>query len=480
MSAPRGGAGVPGGGAGVRRDGVGVPGGGAPSGAAMHELSPELRALGASVLEAALERLAADPPDLGRALPPSEVARRAGAAVTAEGLGTEAALARFRDVLLPLTTAIDHPRYLAFIPAAPTPASVLIDLLLSATSVYGGSWLEGAGAVHAENEALRWLADLAGLGPGAGGCFVQGGTNGNISALHAAREHARHLGAPPARWRVACSEEVHSSVRSSARIMDVDVLPVPAEADGRLRGEALRAALEGEDGVFAVVATAGTTNLGLLDDLEGVAAVCRELGLWLHVDGAYGAAGLCAPSVRDRFAGIEHADSLIVDPHKWLFAPFDSCALLYRDPALGRAAHRQSASYLDALYREEAWNPSDYGLHLTRRARGIPFWFSLAVHGTDAYAGAVERTLEVTRAGAEEVRRRPELELVAEPELSVLAFRRHGWADEDYHRWAAELKGAGTAFVLPTTVRRETVARLALVNPRTTLDDLRIVLDSMR
>jgi glutamate/tyrosine decarboxylase-like PLP-dependent enzyme len=454
-------------------------GNGAP-GAGMHSLSPELRALGARVLEAALERLAADPPALGRTLPPSEVARRAGATVTEGGLGAEEALARFRDVLLPLTTAIDHPRYLAFIPGAPTPASALIDLLVSAGSIYGGTWLEGAGAVHAENEALRWLADLAGLPPDAGGCFVQGGTNGNISALHAAREHARRRGAAPARWRVACSEEVHSSVRASARIMDVDVLSVPAGADGRLRGAALRAALEGQDGVFAVVATAGTTNLGLVDDLEGVAAVCRERDLWLHVDGAYGAAGLCAPSVRDRFAGIEHADSLIADPHKWLFAPFDSCALLYRDPALGRAAHRQSASYLDALYRDEAWNPSDYGLHLTRRARGIPFWFSLAVHGTAAYAAAVERTLAVTRAGAREIRRRAELELIAEPELSVLAFRRHGWDGADYHRWAARLNAAGTAFVLPTTVGGETVARLAVVNPRTTLGDLEVVLDSMR
>ena len=125
--------------------------------------------------------------------------------------------------------------------------------------------------MHAENEALRWLADLAGLPAGAGGCFVQGGTNGNLSALHAAREHARHRrgGAAPERWRVACSEEVHSSVRAAARFMDVDVLPVAADEHGRMHGEALRAALAGADGVFAAVATAGTTNAGLLDDLAG-------------------------------------------------------------------------------------------------------------------------------------------------------------------------------------------------------------------
>jgi glutamate/tyrosine decarboxylase-like PLP-dependent enzyme len=265
------------------------------------------------------------------------------------------------------------------------------------------------------------------------------------------------------------------------KVMDAGVLEVPAEA-GRLTGAALRAALDadGGAGVFAVVATAGTTNLGQVDDLAGVAEVCAERGLWLHVDGAYGLGALCAPSARPRLAGIERADSFIVDPHKWLYAPFDSCALVYREPAYGRAAHRQHASYLEALYDDaDAWNPSDYGVHLTRRPRGLPFWFSLAVHGTDDYVAAVERTLAVTRAGAEEIRRRPGLELLAEPELSVLVFRRRGWGAEDYAAWATALREAGTAFVLPTTVGGEPAARLAIVNPRTTPADLRVVLDAM-
>jgi L-2,4-diaminobutyrate decarboxylase len=431
--------------------------------------------LARELVEAALARLAADPPGLGGA--PSRDELPTGA-ITPAGLGGERAALLLRDVLLPATVAIDHPRYLAFIPSAPTPAAALADLVVSAFDVYGGSWLEGAGAVHAENEALRWLADLAGFPGGAAGCFVQGGTNGNLSALHAAREHARHAGRPAA--RVACSEEVHSSVRSMLRVMDAGTLEVPAR-EGRLTGAALSEALDGDDDVFAVVATAGTTNLGQVDDLAGIADVCRERGLWLHVDGAYGLGALCAPSARPRFAGIEHADSFIVDPHKWLFAPFDCCALIYRDPARGRAAHRQHASYLDALYDDhDAFNPSDYGVHLTRRARGLPFWFSLAVHGTAAYADAVERTLALTRAGADEIRARPELELLAEPELSVLAFRRRGWRPDDYARWAAGLRASGTAFVLPTTVDGEVVARLAVVNPRTTLDDLRVVLDALR
>ena len=435
----------------------------------LHDPDP---GLAAAVFEAALERLEADPPPLG--LAPEPAALPAGT-ITPEGLGGDRVMALLRDTLLPATTAIDHPRYLAFIPGVSTPAASLADLLVSVYALYGGSWLESAGAVHAENEALRWLADLAGLPAGAGGCFVQGGTNGNLSALHAARERARHGGATAT--RVVVSEEVHSSVRSMLRVMDAGTLEVPG---ARLTGEALRAALQDDEGVFAVVATAGTTNLGTIDDLAGIADVCGERGLWMHVDGAYGLGALCAPSVRDRFTGIERADSFIVDPHKWLFAPFDSCALVYREPAYGRAAHRQRASYLESLYADDThFNPSDYGVHLTRRPRGLPFWFSLAVHGTDAYAEAVERTLAVTREAADEIRARDELELVAEPELSVLVFRRVGWGPQDYTRWSTGLRESGVAFVLPTTYEDAAVARLALVNPGTTLADIRIVLDAM-
>jgi L-2,4-diaminobutyrate decarboxylase len=436
----------------------------------LHDHDPELAG---AIFEAALARLAADPPELGLAREPDELPA---GSITPEGLGAERALTLLRDVLLPASTAIDHPRYLAFIPGASTAAAALVDLLVSVHALYGGSWLEAAGVVHAENEALAWLASLAGFPDTAGGCFVQGGTNGNLSALHAARERARHGGAEAT--RVAVGEEVHSSVRSMLRIMDAGALDVPG---GRLTGAALRAALErDDDGVFAVVATAGTTNLGVIDDLSGIAEVCRERGLWLHVDGAYGLGALCAPSVRDRFAGIEHADSFIVDPHKWMFAPFDSCAIVYRDHAYGRAAHRQHASYLESLYVDDAaFNPSDYGVHLTRRPRGVPFWFSLAVHGTDAYTHAVERTLALTREVAAEIDARAELELALQPELSVIVFRRRGWGPTDYDAWAGRLREAGTAFVLPTGHDGETLARLALVNPRTTLDDIRSVLDAM-
>jgi glutamate/tyrosine decarboxylase-like PLP-dependent enzyme len=234
------------------------------------------------------------------------------------------------------------------------------------------------------------------------------------------------------------------------------------------------------DGIFAVVATAGTTNLGIVDDIAGIAEVAQELGWWLHVDGAYGGAALAAPSVRTLFAGIEHADSFIVDPHKWLFAPFDACALIYRDPVQARAAHTQHASYLDPVTVDGEWNPSDFAIQLTRRARGLPFWFSLAVHGTQAYTDALEQTLSVTRAGADLIRTRDHVQLLVEPDLSVLVFERIGWKADDYARWSSRLLVDQVGFVTPTKHAGQVCTRFAIVNPLTTADDLVLLIDSMR
>jgi glutamate/tyrosine decarboxylase-like PLP-dependent enzyme len=237
---------------------------------------------------------------------------------------------------------------------------------------------------------------------------------------------------------------------------------------------------EVRDGIFAVVATAGTTNLGIVDDIAGIAEVAQELGWWLHVDGAYGGAALAAPSVRTLFAGIEHADSFIVDPHKWLFAPFDACALIYRDPVQARAAHTQHASYLDPVTVDGEWNPSDFAIQLTRRARGLPFWFSLAVHGTQAYTDALEQTLSVTRAGADLIRTRDHVQLLVEPDLSVLVFERIGWKADDYARWSSRLLVDQVGFVTPTKHAGQVCTRFAIVNPLTTADDLVLLIDSMR
>ncbi|MGO8877401.1 MAG: pyridoxal phosphate-dependent decarboxylase family protein [Acidimicrobiales bacterium] len=456
----------------------------------MHEWTDATKSLAADVIAYATDRIHLDPVPLDGPRTPEELAAEVGSTITPEGIGGSEALRVFAEVLAPACISIDHPRYFSFIPCAPTPASTLFDLVVSASSLYGGSWLEGAGAVFAENQALRWLADLAGFPDGAGGVFVQGGTLGNVSALIAARHNARRdltsrgIEQPP-RWAVAASVEAHSSITSTAAAMDVELLAVEPDEQGRLTGPALEATLAAERRSgsgrrpFAVVATAGTTNLGIVDDLAGVVSVARQEGLWAHVDAAYGGAGMAAPSVRHLYAGIEQADSFVVDPHKWLFAPFDCAALLYRDPDKARAAHVQHAGYLEPLRTGDDWSPSDYALHLTRRARGLPFWFSLACFGTTAYTTAIERTLAVARYATGRIRELPYLELVAEPMLSVVAFRRLGWREADYYEWSRRLLASGQAFVVPTTHQREVVLRIAIVNPRSSEADVDIVLDSL-
>ena len=404
----------------------------------------------------------------------AELTAATGQTITPEGIGSARALAVFDEVLVPATRAQDDPMNLAYIPAAPTRASIAFELATSAANIYAGLWECGAGAIHAENQALAWIAELLGWPQTAGGCFMSGGTSGNLSALAAARHDAktRH-GRPDGRWVVACSAGAHASIRSAALVMDVEVVDVEVDEYGRMTGAALATAIDqhaagegSEDRVFAVVASAGTTNAGVVDDLAGIADVCERLGVWLHVDGAYGGGALAAPSVRHLFAGIDRADSFIVDPHKWLFAPYDCCALVYRRPELAQAAHSQRAAYLDEVDRSE-WNPSDYGVHLSRRARGLPFWFSLAVHGTNAYRDAVEASLTTARAVAEAIRERPFLRLVQDPELSVLLFERLGWTAADYASWSRREAKAGTILCIPTRWLGESVLRLAFVNPLT-------------
>jgi glutamate/tyrosine decarboxylase-like PLP-dependent enzyme len=419
------------------------------------------------------DRLRLDPVPLDGNVAPEDLAARAGDLIGPNGNDPEDVLRLFQDVLAPAVISVDSPRFLSFIPAAPTKASLLFDMVVSASSLSGISWLEAAGAVFAENQALRFLADLAGLPDEAGGCFVSGGSAANLSALVVARETAKQKRSSAQRLRFAVGDQSHSSIANTARILDVDLLVVPSGADARFTGTALRRALDddGDPGsIAAVVATAGTTNAGIVDDLASIAGVCSDIGAWMHVDGAYGAAALLAPSVRSQFVGIEHADSLVVDPHKWLYAPFDCAALLYREPSLARAVHTQEASYLDVIHTDGEWNPSDYAYHLTRRARGLPLWFSLAVHGSDAYRDAIETVLATTRETAARIGAFPHLELVRDPELSIVLFRRTGWGDADYDAWSRRLLDEQIAFVTPTRWKGETVARFALLHPETTID----------
>lgn len=451
----------------------------------MHDHTDDIGRLAEQILDYARRRTELEPIPTGGTATPEALAELVGETITNAGLGGHETLRIFTELLAPNCLSVDNPRFLAFVPAAPTEASILFDLVVGSESIYAGSWLEAAGATYAENQALRWLSDLAGLGPEAGGVFVQGGTIGNLSAMVGARGAAtarlERLGRTrPDRWAFLISDTAHSSVPSAAMVMDADVIHVPTGPDRRLTGEAVAQALtEHGDRIAGVVATAGSTNLGVIDDLRSLGEVCRANEVFFHVDAAYGGAALAAPDAHPLFDGIELADSIIIDPHKWLFAPFDSCALLWRDPAQAQAVHAQHADYLSFLDRYGEWNPSDYAIQLSRRARGLPFWFSVAAYGTVAYGESVQATLDIAEVAAQRINAADHLNLVWGPSLSIVVFERIGWTAAEYEACTDAMIANGTGFVTPTRHNGKPVFRFCFVNPRTTGDDIDALISAM-
>ncbi|MDO8389619.1 MAG: aminotransferase class V-fold PLP-dependent enzyme [Actinomycetota bacterium] len=382
--------------------------------------------------------------------------------VTDAGLGLDGAWRMFADVAAPNNVGLDSNRFLAFIPCSPSAAAVWMDAIVGTANFSGEAWLEAAGAIAAEQHVLQFLADQAGLPAGAGGCFMSGGSIGNLSALAVAREQAGE------RRTVVVADTAHASVHNALHLLGLRSLVVDTGHDCRLTGAAIRAATAGRTDITAIVASAGSTNAGVIDDLSGCADAADELNAWLHVDGAYGLAAMLLPELRSQFAGIERADSFIVDPHKWLFAPVGSCALFYRDPALAAAVHTQHGPYIESIRTGDGtYNPSDLGYQLTRRASGLPLWFALALHGVDAHRKAIRAGVHLAAQMADALDACPTTQLVMRPTLGVVLFRRDGWGRAEWQRWAADVLAAGIAFVAPTTHRGEPVGRLVFMHPLT-------------
>ena len=447
----------------------------------MHTWDQKTELFAHSVIGYAIERLRLPKDPRWGSHPCAELEAALAHAITPEGAGGLEALRLVRDVLIPACRPMDDPMNLAYVPTAPTVAATMFDLVVSASSIFGGAWEAGAGAIAAENQALRWLADLAGLPPSAGGVFLSGGSAVNLSALVTARSEFRERHPHTGRLAFAATTEVHASVRATARVMDVEVVTVEVDHRDRMTAAALRAALDQVGDrvtVFAVVTSAGTTNVGAIDLIDEIADVCAERTLWLHVDGAYGLAAMCSPRGRSRMGGMERVDSFGVDPHKWLFAPYDCAALVYRDPAPAARAHAQHGDYLDAVDRAE-WNPTDYTYHLSRRVRGLPLWFSLATYGTDAYAEAMDATLDTAVGFAAAVDAHPGFDLLLEPELSVVLFRPHEWTPDHYRQWSTSRAHDGVALLVPTTWHGEACWRICIVHPHTTVSALVALLDDM-
>lgn len=453
----------------------------------MHTIDMDLVEMTLDVMKYAIDRISNVTPELGAPKKEEELLRLVGETITPEGIGGESAFQLFKNVLVKATVPIDHPRHLAFVPAAPTRAAIMFDLVTSASSIHGSYWMEGAGGIFCENQAMKWLVSLTGLPETAFGVFTSGGTAANLSALVTAREEWREQKPAHARERalLITSTGAHSSIKSMAKVMDADVYLVKSDEEF-LSGTALQKELENlseqdRNRLFAVVATGGTTNAGIIDDLEGVANICAEENIWLHVDCAYGGGALAADSVRHLFKGIEQADSITIDPHKWLFSPYDCGAVIYKNLELAKKAHSQKGAYLEIFKDEGAqgFNPADYQIQLTRRLRGMPLWFSLAMHGTNKYKEAIERGIELANIAASKVEQNDLLDLVRPASLSVVLFKRKGWSAEDYRDWTYKNHNSGFALVTPSLWKDESVVRFCFINPDTTEDDIEQILATL-
>lgn len=396
-------------------------------------------------------------------------------------------------------TRLDHPRCFAFVPSTGNFPAVLADALASAYLSVPGAWLVGAGPTQIELTTLRWLKTFLGLPDGHGGLFVSGGSMANLTCLAVARDHQLD-GRPQPHARLYCSSQAHPSVAQAAHLLgltreQLTVLPpddglrldagVLAERVGRDRRAGLRP--------FAVVATLGTTGTGAVDPLDRVADVCQEEGLWLHVDGAYGAAVAGTSRGHHLRNVLGRADSLTVDPHKWLFQPYEIGCVLLRRPELlpetfGVTRHVLDQGYLRPAHPAapgcEEVNLSDYGPQQSRGLRALKLWLSLKTFGAGAFRQAIEQGADLAEYAAGVIDAHPELELVTPPSLAILTFRYRPrdasatWdADAAQAHISRRVCADGGAVLLTTTVRGATVLRMCTINPTSTRADAAYVLD---
>jgi len=418
-----------------------------------------------------------------------------------KGLPADDVLAFVREHVLPFAFGNSHPRFFAFINATADPLGTVADYLAAAMNP--NCWGGDHAAVHVETQVMRWLAEILGLPPTAEGILASGGSMANFTALAAARRamakgDVREEGmAGVARMVVYASDQVHNCVDKSVDLLGLGLKQlrrIETDDHFRLRVDRLRVAVAADrrDGLHPaiVVGNAGTVNTGSIDPLDEVADFCREEGLWFHADGAYGGLAVISPRLRPLFAGMERADSVAADPHKWMYVPYAAGAALVREPGRLADTFRKPAEYLvhDAL--SPVIGPTsfnDRGPELSRGFRALKVFMGLLRHGTNGYAKAIEHDVALARFLADEVKRRPDFELLAEPALSIVNFRyrsahagvgSEGPVLDALNRHVVNrLVGEGGFFLAPTLLKGRVSMRVAITNFRTREDDLVALLD---
>jgi aromatic-L-amino-acid decarboxylase len=437
----------------------------------------EMRALGYAAVDMLVEHfasLAAASPGRKSARPELEDVLRE---PPPEGPGDPVALLGvLRERVFSSMLHVDHPRFFAFVPSPGNFVGAVADALASGFNAFVGTWFAGSGAAEIELVTIDWLRQLCGLPEEAGGLFVSGGSVASLTALAVARH--KRLGYEIGDAVAYYSDQTHSAVERAFRILGLapaQMRRLPSDADYRLPLDALAREVAADRALrrrpFCVVANAGTTNTGAIDRLPELARFCREENLWLHVDGAYGAAAVVAPRGRGLLEGIQEADSLALDPHKWLFQPFECGCVLVRDRRLLRDTFRVTPEYLRDVHRfAEEVNFCDHGLQLTRGFRALKLWMSLKTFGLAAYRQAIEHGFHLAEAAETALRRSGAWEIVTPAQMAIVTFRHR--EDSVNQRLVAAMLLDGFATVTSTTLNGRIALRLCTINPRTTEADI--------
>jgi aromatic-L-amino-acid/L-tryptophan decarboxylase len=451
----------------------------------------ELRRLGYRVVDLIADHWAQvedrPPITVGR---PEELATRLGGPPPEAGLPADEVLDQVMSDVLPFVQHGDHPRFFARIPGPSNPVGVLADTLASGFNVFVGSWTGGSGPAALELATVEWLRQICDMPPGTEGAFVSGGSVATLNALAAAR--ASKLGEHSADAVAYLSDQTHASMARALRVLGFaprQIRVLPTGHDLRMPMRALTEAVAADRAAgmrpFCVVATAGSTNTGAVDPLDAIADLCQEQDMWMHADAAYGGPAMLSAAGRSALAGLGRADSLAIDPHKWLFAPYEcGCVMVAQPGALAKAFALHPEYLADVSGESDEVNFFDRGVQLTRGFRALKLWMTIKVFGLAAMRGAVEHGLAM----AELAQARLEAagwEIVTEAQLGIVSFCRRDPDDSPDEaqarllRVVVAMQAEGVAAVSSTVLHGRTALRMCTINPRTTESDVAAAVDSL-
>ncbi|MBN2910192.1 aminotransferase class V-fold PLP-dependent enzyme [Polycladomyces sp. WAk] len=458
----------------------------------LHFTPEEMRKMGYQVVDRIVDHLCQLPDKpVTRNSSPAQLEKALGESLPEQGISFEKIMQQLDEVVFSQIMHLDHPRFFAFVPGPSNYIGTLATFLASGLNVFAGTWLEASGPAQVERVTVDWIARLFGLPKTAGGLFVSGGSMANLTALAVARQVK--LGGPSERATVYFSDQTHSSVERALKILGFrqeQIRRIPSDEAFRLSAPELEVQIQKDRSQgkqpFCVIANAGTTNTGAVDPLETLVKICNREGLWLHADGAYGAPAILSDQGRKLLKGIESVDSLTIDPHKWLFQPYDTGCILVRDSQHLKMTFHILPEYLrDVEGKETEVNFCDYGIELTRSFRALRLWMSFKMFGIESFRRAVSHGLEMAETAEKTLRRSLYWDVVSPAQLGVVTFRfapdsmHEEMIDKVQQQIVNRMIREGYAMVSTTELKGRTVLRLCTINPRTTKEDIQNTIQKM-